>query len=40
MRTPRGRIATPAAYEHMRMTPPAPGALETQIRMALDNENE
>ena len=40
MRTPRGRIATPAAYEHMRMPPPAPGALETQIRMALDNENE
>ncbi len=24
MRTPRGRICTPAAYEHMKRTPPAP----------------
>ena len=24
MRTPRGRVCTPAAYEHMRRTPPAP----------------
>jgi Holliday junction DNA helicase RuvB len=22
MRTPRGRVATPAAYEHLGMTPP------------------
>lgn len=26
MRTPRGRVCTPAAYEHMRRTPPAPPA--------------
>ncbi|MGZ0229598.1 MAG: Holliday junction DNA helicase RuvB C-terminal domain-containing protein, partial [Acidimicrobiales bacterium] len=24
MRTPRGRVATPAAWEHMQITPPSP----------------
>jgi Holliday junction DNA helicase RuvB len=33
MRTPRGRVATPAAYEHLGMTPPvnapvAPGLFD------------
>lgn len=40
MRTPRGRAATPAAYEHMKLTPPARNALGDQLRMALDNEDE
>ena len=29
VRTPRGRMATPAAYEHMGMRPPAEGVLFT-----------
>lgn len=37
MRTPRGRIATEAAYEHMRITPPAKG-LNDQIRLTLDGD--
>lgn len=39
MRTPRGRIATQAAYDHMRIKPPAQGALNNQLRMVL-NEDE
>jgi Holliday junction DNA helicase RuvB len=26
MRTPRGRVATPAAWRHLGMTPPAPAS--------------
>ncbi|MDU0347267.1 Holliday junction DNA helicase RuvB C-terminal domain-containing protein, partial [Actinomyces sp. MRS3W] len=29
VRTPRGRMATPAAYEHLGLTPPADGVLFT-----------
>ena len=35
MRTPRGRVAAPAAYEHLGLTPPAPKADENQMRMEL-----
>lgn len=35
MRTPRGRVAAPAAYEHLGLTPPAPRADENQMRMEL-----
>lgn len=35
MRTPRGRVAAPAAYEHLGLTPPAPKADENQMRMDL-----
>ena len=35
MRTPRGRVAAPAAYEHLGLTPPAPRADENQMRMDL-----
>ncbi|MCL1796375.1 MAG: Holliday junction branch migration DNA helicase RuvB, partial [Clostridia bacterium] len=35
MRTPRGRVATPAAYEHMRVVPPAE-SLNDQIRMTIE----
>ncbi|MDR0928698.1 MAG: Holliday junction branch migration DNA helicase RuvB [Oscillospiraceae bacterium] len=35
MRTPRGRVATPAAYEHLKLTPPTKSALDAQIHMAL-----
>jgi len=35
MRTPRGRVATPAAYEHMRVAPPVTN-LNDQIRMAIE----
>ncbi len=38
MRTPRGRIATPSAYEHMHLKPPAPSALGDQVRMTLEEE--
>ena len=39
MRTPRGRAATAAAYEHMKLIPPAKSVLNDQLRMVL-NENE
>lgn len=41
MRTPRGRVATPSAYEHMHIKMPLTGSnLDNQIRMTLDeNEN-
>lgn len=40
MRTPRGRVATPSAYEHMHiMVPPTGSSLDNQIRMTL-TENE
>ena len=35
MRTPRGRVATAAAYEHLGLTPPAPKADADQMRMDL-----
>ena len=35
MRTPRGRVAAPAAYEHLGLTPPAPKADDGQMRMEL-----
>ncbi len=35
MRTPRGRVATPAAYEHLGLTAPAPKADDGQMRMEL-----
>ncbi|MDR0897683.1 MAG: Holliday junction branch migration DNA helicase RuvB [Oscillospiraceae bacterium] len=35
MRTPRGRVATPSAYEHLKLTPPTKSALDAQIHMAL-----
>ncbi len=38
MRTPRGRVATASAYEHMRMTPPARSALNEQIQLALEED--
>ena len=34
MRTPRGRVCTPAAWEHMNRTPPGTAA-EGQVRMDL-----
>lgn len=40
MRTPRGRVATQAAYDHMRIKPPVHSAQDNQIRMTLENENE
>lgn len=36
MRTPRGRVATPSAYDHMKITPPKPSGLDDQIRMTLE----
>ena len=36
MRTPRGRVATPSAYEHLKLTPPPQSAAADQVRMALD----
>ena len=35
MRTPRGRICTPAAYEHMKINQPRPSKLDEQINMEL-----
>ncbi len=36
MRTPRGRVAAPAAYEHLGLTAPKPGAQDaSQVRMDL-----
>ncbi len=40
MRTPRGRVATHAAYDHMKIKPPAQSALTDQVRMALSDEDE
>jgi len=40
MRTPRGRVATPSAYEHMKIKPPARSAQDGQIRMTIGDEDE
>ncbi|MCL1963865.1 MAG: Holliday junction branch migration DNA helicase RuvB, partial [Firmicutes bacterium] len=40
MRTPRGRVATPSAYEHMKLKPPAPSFLNDQLRMMIDDADE
>ncbi len=37
MRTPRGRVATPSAYDHMRLKPPSTSSLSDQIRMSLED---
>ena len=34
MRTPRGRMCTPAAWEHMKRTPPGQGS-NNQLKMEL-----
>ena len=34
MRTPRGRVATPAAWAHLGLTPPGHGALDAARRRA------
>lgn len=36
MRTPRGRIATAAAYEHLGLTPPSTSGLADQIKLSLE----
>ncbi len=38
MRTPRGRVATASAYEHMKMIPPAKSTLNEQIHLALEED--
>jgi len=40
MRTPRGRVATASAYEHMKIKPPARSGLNDQVRMALSDADE
>ncbi len=40
MRTPRGRIATASAYEHMKAAMPSRSALNEQIRLTLEQEEE
>lgn len=39
-RTPRGRIATQAAYDHMHIARPEESALNQQIRMTLQDEDK
>ncbi|MDD2649292.1 MAG: Holliday junction branch migration DNA helicase RuvB [Eubacteriales bacterium] len=36
MRTPRGRVLTPAAYAHMKRTPPKDEGVGAQLRMVLE----
>ena len=36
MRTPRGRICTPAAYAHMKRTPPAPAPENNPDQLRFD----
>ena len=38
MRTPRGRILTPAAYEHMKLPMPQEDGDDRQLRFDFDDE--
>jgi Holliday junction DNA helicase RuvB len=38
VRTPRGRAATPAAWQHLGLTPPAPGADARQLDLLTQND--
>jgi hypothetical protein len=40
MRTPRGRVATPKAFEHLGMSVPASAGEGDQLPLSLDNEGE
>ena len=40
MRTPRGRVLTPLAYEHMGCPMPAASALAQQLRFETEEEED